>query len=63
MPPYTKTQTAKAIDDGWEIRDGDGYVIAILDTETLTDALLQYLLRDYAPPNYQPGVPLGTAEF
>jgi len=46
MGPYTKSQTATAIDDGWEIKDGDGAVIAILDTETTADALLRHLQND-----------------
>jgi hypothetical protein len=46
MGPYTKSQTATAIDDGWEIKDGDGAVIAILDTETMADALLRHLQND-----------------
>lgn len=51
MGPYTKSQTATAIDDGWEIKDGDGEVIAILDTETMADGMLRYLESCQDPTN------------
>lgn len=40
MGPYKKQQNSNAIDDGWTIEDGDGAVIAHLDTETMADAML-----------------------
>ena len=43
MGPYRKDQDSDAIDDGWTITDGDGGIIAHLDTETMTDALLAAL--------------------
>lgn len=46
MGPYTKAKTATVIDDGWEIEDGDGNVIAILDTETMANVLMQHLHTD-----------------
>lgn len=43
--PYTKSQSSSAIDDGWTIRDGDGAIIAHVDTETMADALMGCLLQ------------------
>lgn len=40
MPPYKKQCDSTAIDDGWTITDGEGEVIAHLDTETMADAML-----------------------
>lgn len=68
MGPYTKTQTSSAIDDGWEIADESGYVIAHLDTETMADGLLANLLGmvrkegDDWPPRFDAGVPHGDRE-
>lgn len=40
---YTKSQDSNAIDDGWTIKDENGYIVAHLDTETMADALLETL--------------------
>lgn len=45
MPPYTKRQDSGAIDDGWTVTDGDGLVIAHLDTESMADALIASLSK------------------
>jgi hypothetical protein len=49
MGPYTKSQTATAIDDGWEIKDVDGGVIAITETETLANMVMACLKHDCKP--------------
>lgn len=63
MGPYTKRNNSTAIDDGWTVEEGDGYVIAHLDTESLTDSLLAVVLGDALPGDgdevYAEGVPLG----
>lgn len=70
MPaPYIKTRNCCAarsvIDDAWAIKDGFGQLIAVLDTESMTDALLAYLLRDqsFSPTEYPCDVPLGESEL
>ncbi len=64
MGPYVKRQTATAIDDGWEIKDGAGEVIAILDTENLADVLMDALVNGPArePPRFPSGEPRGEDE-
>jgi len=52
MGPYKKVRNATAIDDGWQIYDADGGVIAILDTEAMADALL-YSLACSHPTDYE----------
>jgi hypothetical protein len=63
MPRYAYRYTN---DDGWEITDGDGEVIAILDTELLADVLLAWLVDGMVHggtlPSFSSGIPLGTTE-
>lgn len=49
MGPYKKEQNSDAIDDGWTVTDGDGNVIAHLDTETMADILLNGLNGEIEP--------------
>lgn len=65
--PYVKASDDSAIDDGWSIEDGDGVIIAHLDTALLADVLLDHLLGKRRKEgemieDYPCGVPLGDAK-
>ena len=45
MSPYKKKQNSQVLDDGWTVSDGDGNIIAHLDTETMADILIEGLNR------------------
>jgi hypothetical protein len=69
MSPYTKrvAENESCIDDAWEILDSDGAVIAILDTQTMADAVMDFLLgvtrpHGVGPSEYEPDVPYGDDE-
>lgn len=58
MAPYLKMRDSDAIDDGWTITDGDGNVIAHLDTETMADGMMAFLLgaTPRPAPDYEENV-------
>lgn len=62
MAPYTKSNDSDAIDDGWTITDKFDGIIAHLDTETLANVMLAYLLGDEKPKDYPSNEPLGEDE-
>lgn len=48
MSPYTKT--ANRWTGNWDIEDGDGEVIATVQTETMADGMMAFLLGMYPKP-------------
>lgn len=61
--PYMKREAhSDEIDDAWEIQDGDGTVIAIVDTELLANVLMNWLVSGgYMPPDFETGRAYGEA--
>jgi hypothetical protein len=62
--PYTKARTDQGIHDSWEISDGYGDVIAILDTEWLCNVMMNYLVNGVGnpPPDFKEETPYGEPE-
>lgn len=60
MGPYTKI----AGKETWSIQDGDAHVIATVETESLADAVLHFLLgKAEKPPAYPANKPLDGDDF
>lgn len=62
MGPYTKTASKDVFDDGWEISEGGGHVIAHVETESLADVLMHHLSGD-SRTEFEAGKPYGEAEI
>lgn len=60
MGPYTKKQSSSVFNDGWNIYDGQGELIAALDTDTMANGMLACLVGHFGPPpDYPSDTPLG----
>lgn len=60
--PYIK-MGSELIEDGWQIEDADGVVIAAAQTETLIDIIMGHLIGFFDQvPCFPIGEPVGEAE-